>query len=148
MKKSVLVIIVIAILGILAFYTSNQKNKGSSLGANNLGLSERNQTPASDTPIPTYIDGTYNGRAAETPYGVVQISVLVASGKVAEVNFIKMPESDEYSREVTSFSASHLKKTAIDKQQAQDIDFVTGATATSYGFQESLQAALNQAVVN
>jgi uncharacterized protein with FMN-binding domain len=40
-----------------------------------------------------------------------------------------------------------LKESAINRQSATGIDMVTGATSTSYGYQESLQAALDKAKV-
>jgi uncharacterized protein with FMN-binding domain len=90
-------------------------------------------------------DGTYSGNIAETLYGDVQIAIVISGGKISDVEFIKMPEKDDgRSRQISEMSKPLLKKTTIDMQSDQ-IDFVTGATSTSYGYQESLQAALDKA---
>jgi uncharacterized protein with FMN-binding domain len=44
-------------------------------------------------------------------------------------------------------SKPQLKQTTLDAQSSQ-IDFVSGATSTSYGYQESLQKALDKAKVS
>jgi uncharacterized protein with FMN-binding domain len=38
-----------------------------------------------------------------------------------------------------------LKESTLSNQSADGLDMVTGATSTYYGYQESLQAALNKA---
>jgi uncharacterized protein with FMN-binding domain len=55
-----------------------------------------------------------------------------------------MPSDEPRSREITSYSEPGLKQNAITAQSA-NIDFVSGATSTSYGYKESLQAALDKA---
>lgn len=91
-----------------------------------------------------YKDGTYTGNAAETLYGNVQIAVVVNGGKITDVKYLQMPFAEERSQSITDAAKPLLKATTIDKQSA-NIDFVTGATSTSFGYQESLQAALDQA---
>jgi uncharacterized protein with FMN-binding domain len=60
------------------------------------------------------------------------------------VKFLQMPGPEGHSKEVTAFSKDPLKQSTLQKQSA-NIDFVSGATQTSEGYQQSLQAALDQA---
>jgi uncharacterized protein with FMN-binding domain len=58
-----------------------------------------------------------------------------------------MPNDQPHSREVTAMSEPLMKQDTLDRQSA-DIDFVSGATSTVYGYQESLQKALDQAKIS
>jgi uncharacterized protein with FMN-binding domain len=70
---------------------------------------------------------------------------VFSSGKITDVQFDDMPNDEDRSAEITAFSSAKLRQSAIDAQSA-NIDFVSGATSTSYGFKESLQAALDAAM--
>ncbi len=92
-------------------------------------------------------DGAYTGKAAETPYGTVQIKALIADHKIRDVQFLQMPAGEERSQEITAFAGPALKDNTLKAQSAK-IDFVSGATSTSFGYQESLQEALDKAAQN
>lgn len=94
-----------------------------------------------------YKDGTFTGASEFTPYGTVQIAVVVSGGKITDVNFLQMPNDREDSLMRTQYSEPLLKRTTITNQNA-NIDFVSGATDTSYAFEQSLQTALNQAAMS
>jgi len=135
MKNRLTIIIAIALLGGLILVLrsgSRAVNQNSS------------STASQNTLSANYRDGTYTGKPAETPYGPVQIRVIVAGAKISDVQFLQMPSDEERSREITAFAAPALKANTIKAQSAK-IDFVSGATSTSFGYQESLQAALDQA---
>lgn len=145
MKKTLVIIFAIATLGLIGYYANGQdSNSGSNVSAN---PSSATAAGINSTSQGTYKDGTYNGSAAETPYGTVQVAAVVSGGKIADIKFIKMPNDQRHSVEVTNFSEPLLKESTIAKQNA-NIDFVTGATSTCYGYQESLQAALDKAKVS
>ena len=155
MKKPLLIIMTVAILGALGLYINPGHNTSAKLvsspvsatGSSNqsnsstAGSSAPQTTAASST---TYKDGTYTGSAADTPYGVVQIAVVVSGGKITDVNFLQMPSDLAHSQEVTTVAESLLKQTTLQAQSA-NIEFVSGATSTSNGYEQSLQAALDQA---
>lgn len=152
MKRTILIIMTIAVLGALGLYV--QKKPSSSLGGtSNANTLSANTAPASSsatvsnssTTSSSYRDGTYQGSAADTPYGTVQIAVVVSGGKITDVNFLQMPSDQGHSREVTAYAEPLLKQTTLQAQSA-NIEFVSGATSTSYGYEQSLQAALNRAV--
>lgn len=139
MKKGVIVILAVALLGLAAFYAKNNRQAEAGLTTNS-NSSNSSSTASSSN----YKDGTYNGNSAETLYGPVKIAVTVSSGKISDVKFLEMPNHEDRSVQITDNSKPLLKETTLQKQSS-DIDFVSGATSTSYGYQESLQYALDQA---
>ena len=155
MKKSVVIIFTVAVLGLLGMYinktpSSTVSGTASAKSATTSQAAQSSQpatnAPASSTAASgTYKDGTYTGSATDTPYGTVQMAVVISGGKIVDVNFLQMPSDQGYSREVTAYAKPLLKQVTL-KAQGSNIDFVSGATSTSTGYQESLQAALNQAV--
>ncbi len=151
MKKAVIIILAVAILGAMVLYSNNKKSSNfhlttpASSAASTQTNSSGSVTSASQNTPVTYKDGTYTGDATDTPYGTVQVAAVISGGKITDVKFLQMPSDQNHSVEVTTFSKPLLKQTAIDKQNASNIDFVSGATSTSFGFQQSLQAALDQA---
>jgi uncharacterized protein with FMN-binding domain len=154
MKKGLVVIFAVAILGALGMFVN--KNK-SSVSTSNLAGQTVSASPSSATQASSntssssqtsasYKDGTFQGNSADTPYGTVQIAVVINGGKITDVKFLQMPDSHGHSVEISNAAAPLLKQIAIEKQ-SPNIDFVSGATSTSYGFQESLQAALDAAAL-
>jgi uncharacterized protein with FMN-binding domain len=105
----------------------------------------QNQARDRSTAANQYKDGTYTSGVAETLYGDIQIAIVIGDGKITDVEFIKMPGRDDgRTIQLTEMSRPLLEKTTLEKQSDQ-IDFVTGATSTSFGYQESLQSALDKA---
>lgn len=88
--------------------------------------------------------GTFDGAAADTDYGPVQVRITVASGKLTDVTVLQVPDRGGYERQIVSQVLPMLKSEALSKQNA-DIDVVSGATYTSQGYARSLQSALDQA---
>lgn len=157
MKKALLIIMSVAILGALGIYINKSPTSSAGLVSSPIANTSSNNQNQSTNPISsssasqatsssstTYKDGTYNG-SSETPYGTVSIAVVINGGKITDVKFLQMPSDQGHSREVTAVASPLLKQTTLQKQSA-NIDFVSGATSTSYGYEQSLQAALNQAV--
>lgn len=147
MKKAVVVIVALAILGLLKMHGEARKPGGlvpQSSGGNSSLVSSSGSSGSSQASS-SYKDGTYQGAATDTPYGTVQVAAVINGGKITDIKFLQMPFDQPHSQMVTSFSEPLLKQTAIAHQNAASIDFVSGATSTSYGFQQSLQAALDQA---
>jgi uncharacterized protein with FMN-binding domain len=102
-------------------------------------------TPAA-TPARTgkYKDGTYTGSVADAFYGNVQVQAVVSGGKITDVIFLQYPNDRRTSIEINSQAMPLLKQEAIAVQSAQ-VDGVSGATATSGAFIQSLGSALSQA---
>ena len=140
MRKTLIIVVVIALLGVLAGYAVTRGDDEQPVARNS-----HTQMPDRSTNANNYQDGTYTSDVAETLYGNVQILIVIGGGKITDVQFIKMPDKDDgRTRQLTAMSKPLLKATTLTKQSDQ-IDFVTGATSTSFGYQESLQSALDKA---
>ena len=87
--------------------------------------------------------GTVTGTAADTRWGPVQVRVTLASGKITAVDVIEQPDSNGRDQEINADAVPQLVSETIQAQSAQ-IDMVSGATYTSNGYVQSLQAALDR----
>jgi uncharacterized protein with FMN-binding domain len=144
MRKTLAIIFAIAILGTAAVAAQKDSQNGSMATAS--PSSQTNGAPSSNSNGGKFKDGKYTGDTAETPYGPVQVAAVISGGKISDVEFLKMPDDQPHSREVTAMSEPLMKQDTLDRQST-DVDFVSGATSTVYGYQESLQKALDQAKI-
>ncbi|MFF7475548.1 FMN-binding protein [Streptomyces sp. NPDC008092] len=85
---------------------------------------------------------TVDGDATQTQYGVVQVRLTVANGKITQAQAIQAPKGGT-SDQKTALSVPTLNKEAVAAQSA-NIDSVSGATYTSTGYKQSLQSALDK----
>jgi uncharacterized protein with FMN-binding domain len=104
---------------------------------------------AGATPSPTGstdTDGakTYAGSVAQTRWGEVQVSITVAGGKITDVTVPIYPNENGRDRQINAYALPVLRQETLAAQNAS-IDSVSGATVTSDGYVESLQAALDAA---
>ena len=106
--------------------------------------------PATDsdgsTDSATSTDGgkAYQGSVAQTRWGPVQVTITVTNGKITAVTVPTYPNSNGRDREINAYALPILKQETLTAQNA-DIDSVSGATVTSNGYKQSLQAALDAA---
>ena len=89
-------------------------------------------------------NGTVTGPVVQTPYGSVQVQVTIAGGKITDVTALQLPNDRQRSAEISGIVEPMLRTEALTAQNAQ-IDLISGATYTSDGYAQSLQAALDQA---
>jgi uncharacterized protein with FMN-binding domain len=103
-------------------------------------------TPVRATPKPVggYRDGSFTGNVVDAYYGNVQVKALISNGRIYDVQFLDYPQDRNTSREINSQAMPILKSEAIQTQNA-NVDIVSGASATSQAFIESLTSALAQA---
>jgi uncharacterized protein with FMN-binding domain len=87
---------------------------------------------------------TVTGSSADTRWGPVQVQVTVENGKITDVTVVDYPTENGKDRQINARAIPVLVQETLDAQSA-DIDMVSGATVTSEGYLESLQAALDQA---
>jgi uncharacterized protein with FMN-binding domain len=87
---------------------------------------------------------TYEGSTAQTRWGPVQVTITVNAGRIVGVSVPTYPDGNGRDREINAYALPILKKATIAAQSA-DIDTVSGATITSEGYLESLQAAIDAA---
>jgi uncharacterized protein with FMN-binding domain len=139
MRKSIVIILAVAVIGVLGIYGKSHSDSAQTAGPTAVQSVSTGSSATSNLK-----DGTYTGSTAGTPYGPVQIAVLVSGGRITGVNFLRMPSDEGHSQEVTAGSEPLLKQQTLQNQNAH-VDFITGATSTSQAYEQSLQAALNQA---
>lgn len=165
MKKYFAIFAAIAILGMLAIYFVPDKKLAAvvpSSSANNgstptptptyttttptptIAASTPTPTPTTTTSSNTLKNGTYKGSVSYTRFGNVQVSITVSGGKITAVSNLQLPDEDNRSAQISGYAGPELQSQALAAQSA-NIDGVSGATYTSRGYAESLQAAIDAA---
>jgi uncharacterized protein with FMN-binding domain len=86
--------------------------------------------------------GTVDGNPAQTEYGVVQVRLTVAGGKITKAEALQAPKGGT-SDQKTALAIPKLNQEAVAAQSA-DIDSVSSATYTSGGYKQSLQSAIDK----
>ncbi|WP_199509651.1 FMN-binding protein [Nucisporomicrobium flavum] len=87
---------------------------------------------------------TYTGSVAQTRWGPVQVTITVSGGRITEVAVPVYPNGNHRDQEINAYALPVLRQETLAAQGAA-IDTVSGATVTSDGYVESLQAALDAA---
>ena len=85
-----------------------------------------------------------NGTVAQTRWGPVQVQVTITAGRSTDVRTLQRPTGSDQDEEINAYALPQLRAETLDAQSA-NIDAVGGATVTSGGYLESLQAALDAA---
>jgi uncharacterized protein with FMN-binding domain len=88
--------------------------------------------------------GTVTGPAVTTRWGPVQVAITLDGGRITAVTVPQYPDGNRKDEQINARALPILVQETLDAQSA-DIDTVSGATVTSEGYVESLQAALDQA---
>jgi uncharacterized protein with FMN-binding domain len=101
-------------------------------------------SPPSSSPSSSSPAKTYSGSVAQTRWGPVQVSITVSGGKITDVAVPTYPDNNGRDAEINAYALPVLRQETLSAQSAQ-IDTVSGATVTSDGYIESLQAALDAA---
>jgi len=91
---------------------------------------------------PVYRSGTATA-GAHTDFGDVRVSVTVARGRIVHVVAVELPHGNEMDVQLSKPAARTLEREVLQAQSA-DVDVISGATYTSTGYLNSLQAALDQ----
>lgn len=162
MRKFLLSSGVIVVFGLYALHIhSGDEASASVIAPNTLNsppggpTSTELSTPVvgSTPPVPTatavsngrYKNGTYTGDVTDAFYGNVQVQVTISGGKITDVQFLQYPNDRSTSVYINQQAMPYLKREAIQAQSA-NVAGVSGASATSQAFIESLQSALNKAI--
>jgi uncharacterized protein with FMN-binding domain len=87
---------------------------------------------------------TVNGTAAQTRWGPVQVQVTIVGKEITDVRVLQRPTGSSRDDQINSYALPKLRQQVLQAQSAR-IDAVSGATVTSDGYRESLQAALDAA---
>jgi uncharacterized protein with FMN-binding domain len=88
------------------------------------------------------VSGTYTGNAVDVGYGIVQVKITVTNGKITDAQAVQAPNgrNDRW----TQMSVPVRRQRTLAAQSA-NINGVSGASYTSYGWYTSLVSALKQA---
>jgi hypothetical protein len=84
------------------------------------------------------------GDIVQNAYGYVQVAVIVRAGRIVDVAALQLPLDAARSYSINTQAEPLLRAEALRSQSAR-IDTVGGATATSAGYAQSLQSALDRA---
>ena len=104
-----------------------------------LGATTAPTTQAPATTAPAAINGTFTGPSVNVNYGNVQVKITVVNGRITDAIAVKAPtgKNDRY----TNMAVPVLKQQTL-KAQSANIQGVSGASYTSYGWFTSLQGAI------
>ena len=86
----------------------------------------------------------FDGSVVQTRFGPVQVQVQIAGGQITDVAVIQYPDDDGKSMRINARALPTLRSEVLEAQSAQ-VDTVSGATYTSNGYVQSLQAAIDEA---
>ena len=87
--------------------------------------------------------GTFTGSTSHTPYGPVQVAIVMKGGKITDVQELQLPSDRRLSQQISDYAGPILRSQTLNAQSS-NINGVSGASYTSQGFYESLQSALAQ----
>lgn len=83
------------------------------------------------------------GPVAQTQWGPMQVQVSVDGSQITDVQVLQHPTGNPTSDQINAYALPTLQQETLQAQGA-DIDMVSGATVSSTGYIQSLQAALDQ----
>ena len=87
-----------------------------------------------------FVPGTYEG-SAQGFGGIIKVSVTVDENEITEIKVLSAAGEDE-----AYFAQAETLNDRILQKQTTDLDAVTGATLSSIGLLDAVDAALEQAV--
>lgn len=149
MRKALLILVAVALLGIMAAtFWPNPPAKPTSSQADTTAINQpKTSTAAATSPTtsaggPVYKDGSFtiNGN---NRYESLVLDVTISGGRLTAVEASATPRDSE-SQVYIDYALPKLKQQALSAQSA-NLDGVSGATMLSQTYQSSLQAALDQA---
>jgi uncharacterized protein with FMN-binding domain len=149
--RRVVVAVMLTIAGLiplLRYHPNPSPAMAASTGPSSAGpvASTSPSTPnSSSAPPPSSSGGggtkTVNGSTVNSEFGPYQVQVTFSGNRITDVQMITEP-SDRHSQRIAESAAPTLREEALQAQSAK-IDTVSGATATSDAYAQSLQAAID-----
>ncbi len=124
--------------------SSSSSSSSSSAAAPSAAPTTAAPTTAAPTTAAAAGTGTYTGSAVNTRWGIVQVQITVANGKITASKAVQYPQNNGRDVQINAYAVPTLNQEVVSAQSA-NIDTVSGATVTSGGYLQSLQSALNQA---
>lgn len=96
------------------------------------------------SPTPKGVTGTFTGQDVPNRYGDVQVRVVIADGRITDVQALQLPTDRAESAFISQQAGPMLHDEVIQAQSAH-IDIIGGATYTSDSYAASVESALQQA---
>ena len=122
--------------------TGSSSGTGNSRGTGTTSGAVSTPTPSA-SPTGSTANGTLTGSVVETQFGPVQVAVTFSNGTITNIQALQLPSDRMRSAQISSYAEPILRDEVLQAQSAQ-VDLVSGATYTSLGYQQSLQAVLDQ----
>ena len=144
---------------LLSWHEGSQHRNGSIAGVHVIAAPPTQQAPSSTAAQParptrkarakvrataTTTRRSLDGAVVSTPYGNVQVRVILVGRRLVDVQPLHLTDANDRSRAISAGAEPTLRQEALAAQSAK-IDAVSGATYTSEGYRQSLQAVLDQA---
>ena len=129
MRKTIIILVAVTLLGIVAAYEFPTRS---------------NQTSSSTKSSATYKNGTYTGSTEANPYDTIRVTITVSGGRITSVNTPVLTGDTGHSDAINSYAVPQLNDQVVSSQSSQ-IDGVSGASFTKQSYVQSLQAAIDQA---
>ncbi|MES2169964.1 MAG: FMN-binding protein [Actinomycetota bacterium] len=102
-------------------------------------------TPSASAPAAaSAASGTYTGASESTPFGNVQVQIVVSAGKITDVKALQLTDQGGRSVEISNYAAPILRSEVLKAQSAK-VQNVSGATYTTEGYVSSAQSAIDKA---
>jgi uncharacterized protein with FMN-binding domain len=137
----------VAVMVLLLGYKTTSGQVGTPAAAQSTPPQQTSAAGSGDSSGTSAADRTVTGPVVQTRWGPVQVKVSLSNGKVTDIQAVQYPQGTNRDDEINSVALPLLRSAAL-KAQSANIDMVSGATVTSQGYLQSLQAALDQAHVS
>ncbi|WBB67104.1 FMN-binding protein [Micromonospora sp. WMMD812] len=97
-------------------------------------------------PRTTSTTRTVSGPVVSNEYGNVQVQITVSGTRITKAVALELPDGGQSTQRSDRVDAAYSGTSGqVVQRQGADLDTVSGATATSSAYQQSLQAAIDQA---
>ena len=129
-------------LGAVLAITPPNLSKTTLIAIDTAAPSAAAPAPSAAPAQPVGVSGSFTGSVANTRYGPVQVKIVVKNGKIVDAQAVQAPSgsNDRY----TQKAVPRLREQTIAAQSA-NVQGVSGASFTSYGWYESLASAIARA---
>jgi uncharacterized protein with FMN-binding domain len=90
------------------------------------------------------VSGSFTGKSVDTPFGSVQVQIVVAAGKITDIKPLHLTDYGGRSVEISNQAVPMLHDEVLQSQSSQ-VSSIGGATYTSDGYLTSVQSAIDKA---
>jgi uncharacterized protein with FMN-binding domain len=145
MKRLALLVVataaVIALVVVVRLHHKPVEHRPAAIDSTTTDPSSVSSAPTTSRPR-AYRSGTVT-TVAHTDYGNIRVRVTVAHGRIIRATAVEIPHGNPMDVELSKPAVRQLEQEVL-RTQSSDVDAVSGATYTSTGYLNSLQAALDQ----